>query len=202
MNPWQDARIAGKGSAMPLPHAFGPNHDNVERFIRDLDSIPWLTRVGAAAEGEDADYVDFHFLAKHYTDPWILWGENLASSETRFERLEVEHQRLGAHDAIQEALRTKRYLDKSSTLDDLLARVDREFTDPESGYYGHGDSYMHPHELIEFPARLVRGAALEVMVADLDSSPGLFGHIMQWFQRGRWPAGWSGKFPEGKALIW
>jgi hypothetical protein len=184
---------------MNTTQAFGPNHAAVESFLASLSSIPWFTSVGKQPDRSDAVFVDFHFLAEHYEDPWSLWGDALVNAETAIERLEFADTRLGYHNAVQKAYKDSRFLPCPS-VDLLYQRVNMDYSGPSGSYYR--DTYMHPHELIDFPDRIVRGAALELMVADLDPTLSFFTSQMRWFHLGRWPVGWRGTWPDGLVVLW
>ena len=182
-----------------MDNLFGPNHVDVEAYLAALPQIQWFAAVGSAPDRTDAEFVDFHFLASQSDEPFAPWNEALLAAETAIERLEFEHGRVGHHNAIQQAYARSAFLPTPS-VDALLRRVDLEYGERGTGYYR--DTAMYPHELIDFPHRLVRGVALELMVADLDSSPTFFQAQLPWFRLGRWPVGWRGAWPEGRVLLW
>lgn len=183
---------------MPI-HPLGPNAAAVEAFLRSLSSIPWFTAVGAPPTVADAELIDFHFLAAHHEDPWALWGAALANAEAAIEHLEFAHHRIAYHDAVQQAYAVAQFLPAPS-VDALYQRVTEEYADPKTGYYR--ETLLAPYELIDFPHRLIRGAALELMVADLEPTLSFFQDQMPWFRAGRWPVGWRGAWPEGRVLLW
>jgi len=184
---------------MAFDNSFGPNHVAVAAFLETLVEIPWFSAVGAAPDRQDAEFVDFHVLAEHYEEPFAPWQGAVPAAEGAIERLEFAHGRLQNHDAVQQAYARCRFLPTPS-VDAVFERVDREYGDPGSGYYR--DSGMYPHELIDFPHRLIRGAALEIMVADLSPSLAFFQAQLAWFRVGRWPVGWRGEWPAGHVLLW
>lgn len=184
---------------MTLQDSFGPNHAAVSAFLENLTQIPWLSAVGAAPDRTDAEFVDFHFLASRFEEPFSAWHDALPAAESAIERLEFQHGRVGHHTAVQQAYAKCGFLPTPS-VDALFQRVDPDYGDPTTGYYR--DTAMFPHELIDFPHRLVRGVALELMVADLDRSLTFFQAQFEWFRAGRWPVGWNGAWPEGRVLLW
>ena len=184
---------------MSAAHTFGPNHAAVADFLESLQQIPWFSTVGMPPDDAGAEFVDFHFLASHYEEPFAPWQGALPAAERAIEQLEFQHERVGNHTAVQQAYLRCGFLPVPS-VDEVFLRVDTEFSDPVTGYYR--DLALYPHELIDFPHRLVRGIALELMVADLDPSLTFFQDLLPWFRRGRWPVGWRGAWPEGHILLW
>jgi hypothetical protein len=179
---------------MPLPPRFGPNHAAVEAFISSLDAIPWFTRVGQPTDQDERLVrVGFEFLADHSEDPYAPWGESLTEAEARTERLVFDHRRLGELTEIQQAVRQR---GPNRYLDEFFATLEEKYP----GYYGETCSYAH--ELVDRPDRLLRGAAQEVMLADIDPNLNFFQSIMPWLRAGHWPCGWVGHWPEGKLIVW
>ena len=179
--------------------AFGPNHAGVAAFLARLPSIAWLHSIGKPPDSRDAEFVGFDFVASCRQDRWAPWGRALPDAESAIERLELEHNRFAQHAAVVKAYKELQPVPRAA-LDALFLGVDRQFGG-SSGYYA--DTLSYPHELApDFPHRLVRGAVLEVMVADLDPTPSFFQNLMPWFERGRMPVGWTGEWPHGTILVW
>src|ERR1051325_11542494 len=144
---------------MSVDQAFGPNHAVVVNFLETLEQLSWLSAVGSPPDETGVEFVDFHFLASHSEEPFAAWHDALPAAEGAIERLEFQHDRLGNHTAVQQAYSRCGFLPAPS-VDALFQRVDTEFGDPTTGYYRNLS--MFPHELIDFPHRLVRGIALEL----------------------------------------
>ena len=78
--------------------------------------------------------------------------------------------------------------------------LDDAYANPETGYYAETRSY--PHELFVLPERLILGAAVEVMLLDLDPRLSFFARVFEWFRAGRCPCGWDGDELAGRRIVW
>ena len=171
---------------------FGPNHHQVAAFLDSVNQIQWFSCVGQPTD-DDAKLIriDLEFVLSKPRDHTDLWGDVLIRAEVRFERLILDNARLSEQVAIMKAA-------VPSYPDDFFVRLSRDFPD----YYE--DMRMYSDELIDTSSieRIVRGAASEIMVADIDPSLNFFRGLIPWFQRGHWPYGWEGQWPEGKLMLW
>lgn len=171
---------------------FGNNGEAVAAFIRRLDGFRWFSCVGEPTTNDDSlERVDFSFLAANHIDSYAPWGNALLEAERSIDRLVLDTARLGEQDAIQSAVSIS-----GPFVDEFLVSLDEQFP----GYYE--DTWMYAHELITLPDRLLRGAANEIMLADLDPHLHLFQSLTVWFERGHWPCGWAGTWPEGTLILW
>jgi hypothetical protein len=152
---------------MTVNNVFGPNHADVVAYLAMLPQMQWFAAVGSAPDRTDAEFIDFHFIASHSDELFAPWHEALLAAETAMERLESEHGRVGYRDAIQQA-HARCGFQPTPAVDALFHRVDLDYREPETGYYR--DTPMYPHELIDFPHRLVRGGALGLMTLAADLS--------------------------------
>lgn len=171
---------------------FGTNRLAVDEFIESLQAIPWFSRVGQPTPIDiDLIRVDFDFMAQHHANPYSPWGLNLPSAESKIERLVFDNRRLGEFMAIQQEVRIR-----GPYVDDFYLALMEKYP----GYYG--EFFLYAHELVDTPDRLIRGAAHEIMLADLDSDLRFFQGLMPWFRQGHWPCGWEGSWPEGRLILW
>ncbi len=178
---------------------FGPQTDLVVAFLAELENIPWFSRVGESSERDsDLIRVDIHFLLATSsvvsggdTDQYMHWGNCLAAAESKIDRLVFDHRRMDEDAAVRKAVQLP-----AEPLDDFYWRLTQQF----EGYYRDTCSYVH--ELIEPPVLLIRGAALETMLSDLDPELRFFRDLMPFFKDGFWPCGWQGTFPDGKLILW
>ena len=178
---------------------YGPNGDAVAQFIQSLADIAWFEQAGQPLDPEDnARQVDFHFIAERDSQPYSGWGTCLAEADQAIDRLLFDHSLIGVQDAVQQAIRIENLWDEDAA-SDFYEMLDETYGDPDIGYYGN--SYTYPHELVSLPDRIVRCAALEIAVAPF-AELSFFQGIMPWFQRGHWPCGWEGDYPEGRLIVW
>ena len=174
---------------------FGPNHQKVVEFLDSIKSIEWFSRVGRPTAFDDnLRRIDLDFVLAHSDDPLKSWGDLFVRAETAFERLILDHARLSEQGAVLKAAAP----DYGEYGDALLAEVMERYP----GYYG--ETFTYAYELVDTGQvdRMVRGAASEIMVADIDSSLNFFQGLMPWLREGHWPYGWEGEWPEGKMILW
>jgi hypothetical protein len=174
---------------------FGQNHERVEAFIRSLLSIEWFSRVGQPTEyDENLRRIDLDFVLANSDEPLKLWGGLLVTAEMAFERAILDNARLSEQSAVLKAAAPEYGVHG----DAMLARVVERYP----GYYG--GTYTYAYELIDTSPveRIVRGAACEIMVADIAPSLDFFQGLMPWIRRGHWPYGWEGEWPQGKLILW
>lgn len=174
---------------------FGPNHERVVAFLDSLRGFEWFARVGQpTAHDESLRRINADFVLAHSDDPLRLWGDLFVRTERSFERVILDHARLSEQEVVMKAA-VPNYGEYG---DALLSMVREKYP----GYYG--DTYTYAYELVEtWPVdRMVRGAATEIMVADVAPSLNFFQDLMPWLRDGHWPYGWEGAWPDGKLILW
>jgi hypothetical protein len=156
---------------------FGPNHEQVVEFLNSLQSIEWFSRVGQPTVYDDnLRRIDLDFVLAHAGDPLKFWGDLFVRAETAFERIVLDHARLSEQEAVMKAA-APHYGEYG---DALMA----EIMERHPGYYG--DTFMYAYELVYTGSvdRMVRGAASEIMVADIDPSLNFFRGLTAWLREG------------------
>lgn len=173
---------------------YGPRTDQVLEVLGQLESIPWMSRVGLPTD-EDAQLVrkDFHYLASIHEHPYEGWAA-LLEAENGLARLIAEHARLDVRVNLEAVSHISSYWPGS---DDFYYDLD-EALDHE--YYA--DTGLYAHELIELPDRLLLGHLTEIAMADLALHQRFFEPLFGWLRRGHWPCGWEGDYPDGKLMLW
>jgi hypothetical protein len=171
---------------------FGPNHHQVEDFLSSLRGIEWLSRAGQPTD-DDANLrrIDLDFVLNSSDNPIEFWGDLLIKAEIPFERIILDNARLSEQAALMKAA-------VDSYSHELFVRLAEKFPDYDA------DLEMHTYQLIDTGPinRITRGAASEIMVADINPSLNFFQSLMPWFRKGHWPYGWEGQWPEGKLILW
>jgi len=178
---------------------YGPNSQEVLNLREELDSYCWFERIGSLHPNDsELVRVDFSYMVEHDGFRYAPWGSLLATQESQAEKLIFAHARIGAQNAMVADFSIEEII-PSSKVDDLLFDFDETYA-PDGSYYP--GTFTYPHEMIEFPDRLIRGAGLELVVADLDPSLTFFRDLLPWLQEGFWPVGWQGEWPEGRLMVW
>jgi hypothetical protein len=176
---------------------YGIQTKEVQTFITELESIPWFANIGRSSPwDEHVERASLDTLAQTHeavngneSNPYMHWGNNIVDAESKLESLVFDHKRMDEEQAI---IKTVRIPDKA--IDEFFESLLDEY----EGYYGESSSYIH--ELIEPPHRLIRGAAIEVMLSDVGPEH-FFRDFMLYFRAGFWPCGWIGDYPSGKLML-
>jgi hypothetical protein len=109
------------------------------------------------------------------------------------------------HEAEARALRHLTDTEIDDIIDEVAALIDENLLrfDPLVAYYGRffpdGDVGRIEDErgAAHSVKRDLAWAAIERAIGD----PGFFSDLLAWYERGRWPVGWSGKYPVGHVRV-
>ena len=181
---------------MSYPNDFGPSSERVIEFIESWSTVEWFGAI-ETPHPKDPDILRVpletllddslkRIQGNSCKDPW---QGLLGRAEAAFESVIFENARLGTQDAV------KRALDDPIDIEYLMDLL----VDRYPGYYK--DSHMYAYELVDPPLRLVRGAAQEIMISDLEPDLQFFRDLMPWLQEGYWPYGWEGLWPGGTVMV-
>lgn len=176
---------------MAAESLYGPVHTEVVDFIQSLSKILWFSSVDHPLNDPNTIQVSFEFIVKNHGDPYKPWGDCLVRAEEKIQRLIFDHRRLD-----EEAAVIRDVVISGPLVESFFLSLNDRFP----GYYP--GTHMYAHELAYTPDRLVRGAALEIMLSDLDPNLRFFRSLMPWFESGHFPCGWRGSYPEGQLLVW
>lgn len=177
---------------------YGPSTNSVVNLISRLEKIDWFRAVGIAVN-DDVKFVDFHFMANLNHEMYKAWGNCLATHETPVDKIIMENALLGEEEETKKAIDIMNMWEISSA-DKLFYELDVKYGDKENGFYK--GTYTYPNEFIEVPNRLVRYAALELLISHIDPSHNFFQNLITWFEMGHWPIGWDGVWPNGRLIVW
>lgn len=157
-------------------------HQVRDDFFTWLRGFPLLTKIGMPghspeiASSSDAPvYLDVPF-----------WSERTHEAEERARR----HLTDAEIDTI--------FGEVAAVVDENLLRFD-----PLVTYYGRyfpdgdGDRIEDERQAAYSVKRDLAWAATELAIGE----PGFFSDLLAWYDRGRWPVGWSGKFPGGHVKV-
>lgn len=181
-----------------IARKYGPNHEAVDKFIVNLREVPWFSRVGEPISNAEVIQVDFDFMVsplKLHTDRYAPWGPSLTRAETRIVRSVLDHRRLDYDMAVSNDVRIRGIFYH----EDIFNRF---FNNRECYPQDLPDPEFYAAEPIAWPDRLLRGAGCEIMLADVDPTLNFFRSLIPWLERGHWPCGWEGDYPDGKLIIW
>jgi hypothetical protein len=151
-------------------------------FFAWLRAIPLLTNIGKPA---DSPEVVGPSSAPVYLDV-TFWSERTHEAEARAQR----HLTDAEIDTIIDEV--------GAVIDENLLRFD-----PLVAYYGryfpNGDAgrIEDERQAAHRVKRDLAWAATERAIGE----PGFFSDLLAWYDRGRWPVGWAGKFPAGHVRV-
>jgi hypothetical protein len=176
----------------------------LQLLLTELIETPWYEAVGDAIQDlAGVKVVDFAFMAKSALSKTDPWNGALTRAEMPIERLLFDNCLLDewveARNLVDTALATA-CPRSDAVLDDLLSKVDKQHSDPETGYFP--GSSLYPHELFSDSNRITYGAAAEAILTEIEPSLDFFRGLMKWYQSGHIPCGWDGNWPEGKVIVW
>jgi hypothetical protein len=169
---------------------FGPNTAAILEFKERLGAAPWFSRIETSCSDEErVERVKLEFLLDHPVAPW---GDAVIDAENKIERHVMDSGRLAQQHRLQNwFVEPWSSAQVSKVMDVLLERY------PE--YYK--DTFSYAYERIEFPERFVRYAYFELLVDDKLPRVTFFRDQLPWFEKGFWPCGWKGHYPEGRLIL-
>src|SRR5690242_13124367 len=135
-----------------LTPLYGPNTKLIDELSRQLQSVPWFTRIETPHPDDSRVLrVTLDFLLDRPVDPW---NGAAADAQALTERKIIESSRISEQYLLQKAFHEPwATAQADSVLDILLDRY--------QGYYKNTHSYAH--ELLDFPVRTIRCALYECL---------------------------------------